>query len=279
MGAPILQLGFLIDFPPLLGPLFVGAGFTILMLWYLQTHYLSVIADDLFTNRALRARVVAPLVLGVIIIAFGIAVRGTVVWAFIGVLFIVSRAIEGGVTIRTYRRIMYYLTRVLTALNPKSTKSHSESDSLASAIFLRISYKLVSLTVILIAITLTSVGVIVTAPPLRYSLSFVWASVVSTTTVFVFLWDLRGTIHQMDPVPIVGILFCIVGAETYNFTNKAAPSWLRQMLFDALPSQVSGYPSEEGFTLLFILYVAGWIAYIFGVGFSIALLVTKSRST
>lgn len=277
-GAPPLQLGFLIEMPPLLGPILVGVGCAILLLQYLHTYHLPNLPASSRTDYHRQARIVAPTVLGILLLVLGMLVRYQTVWAFIVVLFAIGRAIEGAVTVRTYRRILYYLSQILAALTlRRSAGTDGNTGGFVSYVLRRIAYQSIAFLVIMGGITFATITVSVTASPVTYALPVIWATLISTTTIFVFLWDVRSVLDHIDPILVVGLLFCVLGAELHDFTNITTPipvSIQRTILAPVITFVAKllpgGLPVFE-----VVAYLVGWIAYGCGIAFSLLILLTE----
>lgn len=275
MNGFVLQLSFLIDFPPLVGTALIGTGMTILSLWYVQTQLVPAVADGRLASQQQRARIVAPIVLGILLIALGTAVRARVVSIVVVVLFAIGRAIEGSVAVRSVRRIAYYLNRVFVAVSPRTTRAEETSTGLGGYLWSRIVYQVVTVVMVAASITFTAFGMLAIRPTAGYGLSLVWASVVSTTSVFVFVWDLRATLDHVGAVPVVGVLFCILGAEVYNFSPDILQGAVYRPVRRLLPEAMPIIPLVHEGVFHYVLYLFGWVAYGYGIAIAIYLLVTK----
>ena len=288
-GPPVarpLQLGLLLDFPPLLAPTTLSVGILLLTVWFVADRLLPALGVD--ADAASETVLVTTLVVGLFTTAIGAAASTDALWAVALLLFLVGRGVEGAVFVRLLRKLAHYAAeavawlRGLVGRRGSSTdrnatgRSHgsvggarSAARSFVDRFVTKLLYRLVAFGFLLVAVGATVVLAATVVDFGRYTIPQVYALAVGTSALFTFAWNIRPALDRLGPLPFAGVLCCVVGAEVYNFPQAGiAPAAVRNAL-NAADRLVS--VSFVGFgdvpTELAVV-AAGIGAYALGAGFA-----------
>lgn len=274
-----LQLGLLLDFPPLLGPATLSVGVLLLTVWFVADRLLPVLGVD--TGLPSETVLVATLVVGLFTTALGAAVSTDALWAVALLLFLVGRGVEGAVFVRLLRKLAHYAAKAVAWLRGLADVRGSSTDGAAAGgaagavrsfvdrFVTKLLYRLLALGFLLVAVGVTVVLAATVVDFGRYTVPQVYALAVGTSALFAFAWNIRPALDRLGPLPFAGVLCCVVGAEVYNFPQAGVAPAAVQNALNAADRLVS--LSFVGFgdvpTELAVV-VAGVGAYALGAGFA-----------
>lgn len=289
-----LQLGLVLDFPPLLAPATLGVGILLLTVWFVADRLLPALGVD--ANLASETVLVATLVVGLFTTAIGAAASTDALWAVALLLFLVGRGVEGAVFVRLLRKLAHYAAEALAWLGGLVDGGSSTGRSIAGRsggpgggvggaarslvekYVTKLLYRLLALGFLLVAVGVTVVLGATVVDFGRYTIPQVYALVVGTSALFAFAWNIRPALDRLGPLPFGGVLCCVVGAELYNFPPTGiAPATVQSALetADRLISVpflgLGDLPTELA------VAVAGIGAYALGAGFASLVVVVNDE--
>lgn len=271
-----LQIGLLLNFPPLLGVVAISLGLVVLLLWYIDTRLLPRVLDGEPGHR--RILVVFPLTLGLFVTAFGVAEVGGVLWGLVLVLFVVGRAIQGAVLLRTVRRLVYYARRVVgTVRNLRSRRSTGTIRNLVHRLRDRLVFALVA-TLVTVGLSVGVFLVTLLAERPVYGLWLAASTYVGVGTVLWFIWDVRSVLNHLGAAPLLAVATCITGAEVFNYPEPMGVrvvSGVRETV--GLPGWVGNPVAIGALSVTDVaVVVVGQFALLLGIGLSALVLLTRS---
>ncbi|QLH79479.1 hypothetical protein HZS55_20225 [Halosimplex rubrum] len=284
-----LQIGVLLDFPPLLAPATIGVGILLLTVWFVADRLLPALGLD--GGPASETVLVATLVVGLFTTALGAAATTDAVWAVALLLFLVGRGVEGAVFVRLLRKLAAYARKaalwLLGLLDRGGARGRSSGGgarraarSFAEKLVRKLLYRLVALGFLLVAVGATVVLAATAVDFGGYTIPQVYALVVGTSALFALAWNIRPALDRLGPLPFGGVICCVVGAEVYNFpTVGLAPTAVQNALEagDRLIA-VSFLDFGDVPTELAVV-VVGIGAYVLGAAFAAIVVVKNDRRT
>ena len=276
-----LQLGLLLDFPPLLGPATLGVGVLLLTVWFVADRLLPALGAD--AGPASETVLVATLVVGLFTTAIGAAVSTDALWAVALLLFLVGRGVEGAVFVRLLRKLAHYAAEAVAWLRgladvggSSAARTGGPDGGVAGAVrsfvdrfVTKLLYRLLALGFLLVAVGLTVVLAATVVDFGRYTVPQVYALVVGTSALFAFAWNIRPALDRLGPLPFAGVLCCVVGAEVYNFPPAGvAPAAVRNALAAADRLVSLSFVGFGDVPTELAVGVLGVGAYALGAGFA-----------
>lgn len=270
----ISQIGYFFELHPLIaGPIILGLGIFLLMFWYIYDVELRGYQNE-FTHPE-RALIGGILTVGSFFTATGFIVRGRLIWFYALLMFTIGKSVEGAIFVRYVRKIIGILRRAWKFVTRSSSSGKGKDSALSRFVQRRLRRMGYHMSLTFVAV-LTSLGGFAGALLLGFSafetIMVIWTLFVATSSIGVLLWDLRYTSPDIPILPLLGLLFCIVGAEVYAF---GVPPQVRGLLQVYLV-----YPSLVVSVLrlmdIFVLTL-GQVAFLLGILF--ALLVLRMDDT
>jgi hypothetical protein len=271
----ISQIGYFFDFHPrIAGPIILGLGISLIVIWYIYGVVLGRYQEEL--ARSERVTLTGIIVIGSFLTATGFIVRGKAVWFYALMMFALGRGVEGAIFVRYMQKIVGYLGQAWEFATRSKRSGGGDSSALRGFLrrrLQRFGYH-ASLTVVAV---IASLGGFVGATSLEFSVfsavTLMWTLFVATSSIGTLLWDLRYTTPTVPMVPLLGLLFCIVGTEVYAFS---VPQPFRDILQPYLTQPSLVIPALN--PMDFFILAIGQLTFISGVLFALLVLQTNDKT-
>jgi hypothetical protein len=275
-GADIpLQIGVLVDsivgYTPGVGPVLAILGFGLLTVWYLDSQLLPILGEEF--SGTIRGLVVVGLTAGLVLTVSSLVLQTGYLWLFLLVYLVLGKFIEAAVAVRLVQRLR---SRLRSARRRKASTA-SVGDALRRRYPPSRILAAVVLPVAGVVLTIVFLGRVSSRSVLGDA-SVVWTVAVGVLAASGLLWDLRDSIGRDDGIPSLGLVFCVMGAELYNFSTM--PAWLVALIgtvLDAVPL-VRPMPFTEALLTNTALLLVGQAAFAVGFVIALALLTSQVRS-
>jgi hypothetical protein len=147
--------------------------------------------------------------------------QANVFWLFTVILFITGRMIEGAIFIRGLQKILSLIRSVFDT--GTSSSQTSLPQDLVSKFLWKVIYNGIATVFILVAVLSIGITVATMTDTPTYSTPVMVATYLSTTAVFIFIWDIREIISQLHSLVVAGLTLCLAGTEIYNFPQVKLP--------------------------------------------------------
>lgn len=263
------QVGYFIDFHPLLGPAALTIGVNFLLLWFVEKH---LIAKYFLRNNIPPGQhmvISIPLILGLFLTTTAYTIKVEAVWTVAFILLLCGKVMEGAIFIRRLNRLLYHLNIGTEGIRGRSTRS-SKTRALYGKIVKKATYHLLTAAVILIAATSAISVSFLIFNSLIDQIAFLWAIIIGTTTIQRILWDIRSILfipqrNNLNLIALFGMLFNIVGAEVYNYADYSIQINRTLPVFQRIPIPIS--------TIEIAIFTFGQGALIIGAIFAVAVVL------
>lgn len=270
-----VQIGVLVDstigYSAGIGPIVAVVGLGILTVWYLDTQILPTIESHKRMPRTPRTVVLFGTVIGLILTVSSIVLQTGYLWLFSLIYLFLGKFIEAAVAVRIVRRVQ---AAIRSIRDPTSAGQMSLIDILKY---------LYSPTRIVAGVVIPAVGIGVIVVylldnSLQYALgnlSVIWTVTVGVLAVSGLLWDIRLLIRRSGGVQYLGLVFCVMGAELYSFSNL--PPWIISTVETILAWMPVVRPASLTQNLIVntaLIFVAQ-VAFLIGVGIALLLLFSR----
>lgn len=226
---PPFQLGFFISFHPIVAPTLIGLGIFGLLYWFISDNLLPILFDGSLTFRS-EVIIATPLGLGTVVLLFSVAAEANIFWIIVLVITVLGRIVEAGITIYGLRKIGSYILegkqKLIKSLS-SDVEGTSSNTSIKNRIFIKLLIRFVHVLTRIIIFTLivgTSVIVVHAFYPLPIALATDWSLIIGIITILILLANTRQIREDVGIPAVIGITYCIAGAEIYEYPNKALSS-------------------------------------------------------
>lgn len=230
------QIGLFVSFHPVIAPTLIALGVFGLMYWFISDNVLPFLFRDSLPL-GIELVITTPISLGGILIMYAVTAEAKIFWAFILIVGLMGKIIQGGITVYAVRKIYSYLKKFVWAIRGVKSKiqeklAEGESNkntntvSMIEKARINIFNKLIRMLVRLalyIGITGITMLLVHSVYSLPVALAVDWSLIVGIGTLITLLSNTRHIRHDVGIPAVVGIIFCVVGTEVYEYPERFVP--------------------------------------------------------
>jgi hypothetical protein len=269
----LLQLGVFVSFHPLIAPTVIGLGIFGLTYWFISDNVLPFIIREPLSLGS-EVVITTPISIGAILVMYGVTAEANIFWVFIVLVGLMGKVIQGGITIYAVRKLLSYAQSAKSGVEKRVTSTASDDESVP----FRTQAKLKAYTKgvhilsrLLLFCGVVGISIVIVHAMYRLPLAIAidWSLIVGVGTLLTLLSNTRNIRHDVGIPAVVGIVFCVVGTEVYEYPASYVP--MVNQIFETV-SQTSSL-GVLGFNLApieIVVILVSPVAYVLGLVLAIA---------